>query len=285
LLVTIEPWFALAPAIAIFLPGFLWPMVVTLRNSFWRDVVGKLPEPAFTFENYVRILSDPFYAKVFLNTALVATGVTLCCLVIGYPFAMFLTFVAKRSRTLLIWAVYLPLFISVIVRALGWMAITADSGLINSALLKLGLIEQPLHMLYELFAMTLGMVHRYLPLMVLPLAGAMMKIDISWLAAGRNLGSGGFRLFGTIVLPLSLPGIVVGCQLVFAGAISDYVLPMLMGTTRFRMLAPAIYDEAITNFSWPRAATMSVLMVIVVAGILTVSNGVMRRLAPWTKTL
>ena len=278
-------WLTLLPAIAVFLPGFLWPLAVVLRNSFWRDVAGKLPEPDFTVASYIAIISDPFHLSVFLNTAAVGAAVTLACLVIGYPFAVFLAFFAQRTRSILIWAVYLPLFISVIVRVLGWMVITADSGLINVALLRLGFIDTPLRMLFEVSGMAIGMVHRYLPLMILPVVGAMLKIDTSWIAAGRNLGSGSLRAFRTIVMPLSLPGAVAGCQLVFAGAISDYVLPMLMGTTRFRMLAPAIYDEAITNFSWPRAAAMSVLLIAAVAGLVLASNAIMRQLAPWTRTL
>lgn len=281
----LAPWIALLPAIAVFLPGFLWPVAVVLRNSFWRDVAGKLPEPDFTVANYAAILTDPFYFNVFLNTVGVGIAVTLASLAIGFPFAVFLAFFARRTRSVLVWAVYLPLLISVIVRVLGWMVITADSGLVNTALLRLGLITEPIRLLFEVSGMAIGMVHRYLPLMILPLVGALMKIDPTWVAAGRNLGSGGFRTFRTIVVPLSLPGVVAGSQLVFAGAVSDYVLPMLMGTTRFRMLAPAIYDEAITNFSWPRAAAMSVLMIAAVAGLVLASNGIVRRLAPWTKTL
>lgn len=281
----LAPWIALLPAIAVFLPGFVWPLAVVLRNSFWRDVAGRLPEPDFTIANYAAVVSDPFHLSVFLNTIGVGAAVTLACLIIGFPFAVFLAFFARRTRSVLIWAVYLPLFISVIVRVLGWMVITADSGLLNTALLRLGLITEPIRLLFEISGMVIGMVHRYLPLMILPLVGALMKIDPTWVAAGRNLGSGALRAFRTIVVPLSLPGVVAGCQLVFAGAVSDYVLPMLMGTTRFRMLAPAIYDEAITNFSWPRAAAMSVLMIVVVGGLILVSNGLMRRLAPWSRTL
>lgn len=279
-----ELWFLVLPALAVFLPGFLWPLTVVLRNSLWRDVPGKLPEPDITITSYAVVLSDPFHLGVFLNTALVGAAVTVLCLAIGYPFAVFLAFFAQRTRSILIWAVYLPLFISVIVRVLGWMVITADSGLLNTALLKLGVLDAPLRLLFEVPGLMIGMVHRYLPLMILPLVGSLMKIDQSWIAAGRNLGSSRLRTFGTIVLPLSVPGVVGGCQLVFAGAVSDYVLPMLMGTTRFRMLAPAIYDEAITNFSWPLASAMCALMVAGVVALIIVSTATVRWLAPWTRT-
>lgn len=278
-------WISLLPAAAVFLPGFLWPLVVLVRTSFWREIPGKLPEPDFTVASYATVVSDSFHLAAFLNTAAVGAAVMLGCLLLGYPFSVFLVFLARRSRSILIWAVYLPLFISVIVRVLGWMVITADSGLINVALIGAGMIDAPLRLLFEVSGMAIGMVHRYLPLMILPLVASLMKIDSSWIAASRNLGSGHLRTFTTVVLPLSLPGIVAGCQLVFAGAVSDYVLPMLMGTTRFRMLAPAIYDEAITNFSWPVAAAMSVLMIIAVGVLVVTSNFVMRRVAPWARTL
>lgn len=280
---TALPWIALVPAAAVFLPGLFWPLVIVFRNSFWRDVPGQLPQADFTFASYARILSDPFYLSVFSNTAGVAILVTAICLIIAYPFSVYLTFVAKRSRSLLIWAVYLPLFISVIVRVIGWIVFLSDLGLVNVLLIKLGLLQNPIHLLYERSGMAIGMVHRYLPLMILPLTAAMIKIDPIWLAASRNLGASGPRTFWVVIVPLSLPGVVTGCQLVFAGVISDYVLPMLLGTTRFRMLAPTIYEEAITNFSWPRAGAMSVLMIMVVAVLVAFSNYFLRRLAPWVK--
>jgi putative spermidine/putrescine transport system permease protein len=279
------PWIALIPAAAVFLPGLLWPLTLVLLTSFWRDMPGALPVPALTLASYFAVLSDPFYLSVFVNTAAVGILVTSICFFVAYPFAFYLTFVAQRSRTLFVWAIYLPLFISVMVRVIGWTVFLADSGLINTVLIRTGTVRQPLHMLYDMSGMVIGMIHRYLPLMVLPLVAAMAKVDPSWLAASRNLGTGAVPTFSRIVLPLSLPGAVSGCQLVFAGVVSDYVLPMLLGSTRFRMLAPGIYEEAITNFDWPRAAALSVLMVASVAVIVVVSNFSLRRLAPWVKTL
>ena len=121
--------------------------------------------------------------------------------------------------------------------------------------------------------------------MVLPLVNAISKIDPALLTASAGLGAGRFRTFALVVVPLSLPGMVVGFQLVFAGVLSDYVLPNLMGTTRFRMLAPAIYDEAIGNVSWASAAAMAVVMIIIVVAVLLITNVAFRRFAPWARTL
>jgi putative spermidine/putrescine transport system permease protein len=146
-------------------------------------------------------------------------------------------------------------------------------------------VDRPLRILYEVTGMVIGLTHRYLPLMVLPLVNAIEKIDRTLLTASTGLGASALRTQVRIVLPLSIPGAVAGVQLVFAGVLSDFVLPSLMGTTRFRMAAPAIYDEAIANVSWATAASMGVVVLLVVVLMLTGTNLALRRLAPWARTL
>ena len=173
---------------------------------------------------------------------------------------------------LLFWAIYLPLYVSVIMRVFGWMVITADSGMINTALLALRIVDQPVRMLYEVEGMTLGILHRYLPLMIVPLVAALQKLDDELLKASANLGAGRWYTWRRVVLPMSLPGVVAGIQLVFAGVLSDYVLPSLMGTTRFPMVAPAIFYEAATNGSWATAGAMGTLVLAAVALFLFCAN-------------
>jgi len=279
------PWLWLAPVLLLLVPFFLLPVGVLFRNSFGRDSPSGGVQPDWTLGNYLAIATDAYYAEVFLNTVAVAAGVGLAALVIGYPFAWFLVRWAGRWRTLLLWAVYTPLVVSVVVRVFGWMAITADRGLINSVLLGTGLVDAPVKMLYEVSGMSLGMLHRYLPLMVLPLVGALGKIDPSLLYASANLGAGGWRTLRRVILPLSLPGSVAGFQLVFASVLSDYVLPHLMGTTRFRLLAPLLYDEAMSNLAWATAAAIGATMILLVVALMATSNLALRRVAPWARTL
>lgn len=275
------PWLWLTPTFLLLLPFFLLPVGVLLRNSFGRDRASGGVEPAWTLANYAAIATDSYYAQVFANTAGIAVAVGIVALLVGYPFAWFVARWAGRWRTLLLWAVYTPLLVSVVVRVFGWMAITADQGLINKSLLALGLVDTPIKMLYEVTGMSMGMLHRYLPLMVLPLVNALTKIDPSLLSASASLGAGGMRTFRRVILPLSLPGAVAGFQLVFASVLSDYVLPHLMGTTRFRLLAPALYDEAVTNMAWATAAAIGTTMVAMVVALMLVSSLAIRKLAPW----
>lgn len=279
------PWVWLVPSIAIFVPFFILPMAVVLRNSFNRDDPLALMVEDFTLANYAEILSDPYYLTVFTNSIGVSLGVTLGTLILGYPFAYYLVRYARTSRAFLLWAIYLPLMVSVIVRAFGWIVITADSGLINSTLLALGVLKSPLIMLFELESMVPAMIHRYLPLMALPLINALGRIDENLHSASANLGGGRFYTFRRVVLPLSSPGIIAGSQLVFANVLSDFVIPNLLGSTRFRVLAPVIYEEAAVHVAWATAAALAMVMLVIVAVMLAASNYTFRRLAPWARNL
>lgn len=270
---------------AIFVPFFLMPLAVVVRNSFNVDDPLALMLPDFTFVNYVTIITDPYYYKVIFNSLWVAAVVTLLTLVIGYPFAYFLVRYARGSRVILLWAIFTPLLVSVIVRAFGWIVITADSGLINSALLSAGIIAAPLKILFEIDGMMLAMTHRYLPLMVIPLVNAISRIDPSLYAASQNLGASRERTFWKVTIPLSLPGFVAGTQLVFAVVLSDFVIPSLLGSTRFRMLAPVIFDEATVRVAWANAAALASIMLLIVIAMLTISTLTYRRIAPWARGL
>lgn len=277
-------WLLLVPVLAILIPLFLLPAAVLLRNSLNWDDPSAIMVTDFSLANYARILTDPYYASLFGNSMLVAVGVAVITLVIGYPFAYYLVRWAGERRNLLLWIIYTPLIVSVITRVFGWMIITADSGLINSLLIAIGVTEGPIHILFEVSGMVIGMVHRYLPLMILPLANSIAKIDLRIQLASTSLGAGSAATFARVIVPLSLPGIVAGLQLVIAVVLSDFVLPTLLGTTRFRMLAPAIYDEAIANVRWANSAAMAILMVAVVVLVLISMNLALRRAAPWARS-
>ena len=277
-------WLLLVPVLTILVPLFLFPLAVLLRNSLNWDDPSAIMVADLSFANYARILTDGYYASLFGNSMLIAVGVAVVTLVIGYPFAYYLVRWAGERRNLLLWIIYTPLIVSVITRVFGWMIITADSGLINTVLIALGVTEGPVHILFEVSGMVIGMVHRYLPLMILPLANSIAKIDVRILLASTNLGAGSAATFARVIVPLSLPGIFAGLQLVIAVVLSDFVLPTLLGTTRFRMLAPAIYDEAIANVRWANSAAMAILMVALVVLVLLSMNLVLRRAAPWARS-
>jgi ABC-type spermidine/putrescine transport system permease subunit I len=279
------PWIWLFPAGALLIPFFLLPLAIVIRNSVYFDDPQGLTVPAFAATNYLKVLTDPYYVKVLSNTLLVAAISTVVSLLVAFPFAQFVVRTSGSARNLLLWCVYVPLYVSVIMRAFGWTIILADSGLLNHLLLRLGLIDAPLRMLFEAEGMTIGMIHRYLPLMIIPLITALQKIDSSLLKASGNLGASRGRTFLRVTLPMSLPGMVAGSQLVFAGVLSDYAMPALMGSTKFQMIAPAIYYEAITNSSWALAGAMATVVLGFVALFLIIANVMLKRLAPWALTL
>jgi ABC-type spermidine/putrescine transport system permease subunit I len=278
---TLAPWIWLAPAGALLIPFFLLPITILVRNSVYQDGPAGFVVPDFTWKNYATVLSDPYYLQVFGNTLISAVGIVLLALLISYPFAWLLSQTGGRSRVYLVWAVYLPIYASVIMRVFGWMVIIADSGMINQALLKIGLIETPIRMINEAEGMTIGLLHRYLPLMIIPLATALAKVDSSLLRASANLGAGWWFTWRRVILPISIPGAVAGTQLVFAAVLSDYVIPAMMGTTRFQMLAPAIFYEATTNARWALSGAIGSLVLVSVILFLVIMNLIVRRFAPW----
>lgn len=282
---SVAPWLWLFPAGALLIPFFLLPLGIVVRNSFYTDDPMGLLVPGFSGANYLKVVTDPYYVSVFTNTLAVAAISTIATLVIGYPFAQLIVRLAGFSATLLLWCVYVPLYVSVIMRAFGWTIILADSGIVNETLLALGVIEQPIRMLFEAEGMTIGIIHRYLPLMLIPLIAALQKIDGDLYKASANLGASGWLTWLRVTVPISLPGIVAGSQLVFAGVLSDYAMPALMGSTKFQLAAPAIYYEAVTNTAWALAGAMATLVLAIVALFLFIMNFTLKRIAPWASTL
>lgn len=273
----------LLPAALVFLPFFLFPLGILLRNSFYRDDPIELMVPDFTWRNYEAAFLDAFYRSVFSNTLILSLAVAALVTAIAYPFAYFMARYARRSIALIVWAVYMPLFVSVIVRSFGWMIVLSDSGLLNDLLLRLGLVEKPVKLLFEVEAMTIGMVHRYLPLAILPIFNALQKVPDDLFAASHNLGAGPLRAVRDVALPLSMPGVVISLQMVFAAALSDFVMPQLLGTTRFRLLAPSIFEEATVKLNLAMAAALSVSMMVVVCLLIAFSNHLLARAMPWTR--
>lgn len=275
------PWLWLTPAGALLIPFFLIPILITVRNSVYHDDPMGLLVPAFTWVNYAKVLSDSYYLGVFSNTLIAAAGVSLAALVVSYPFAWLLARSSGSSRGFLLWAVYLPIYVSVIMRVFGWMVFIADSGMLNQLLMRVGVVDHPVRMINEVSGMTIGLFHRYLPLMILPLVTSLQKVDDSMLRASANLGGGQWFTWWRVVMPISLPGAVAGTQLVFAGVLSDYVIPSLMGTTKVQLLAPAIYYEATTNASWALSGAMATIVLAAVASFLLIANLILKRVAPW----
>jgi putrescine transport system permease protein len=218
-----------------------------------------------TLANFRYLLTDPVYGVSFLYSLKTALFATLGCLLIGYPMAYVIARAPKSTQHLLVLLIVLPFWTSFLLRVYALESLIRDTGLINSVLMRLGLIASPLHMLRTTFAVYLGIVYTYLPFMVLPLYATLEKLDVTLLEAAADLGSRPWRAFVDVTLPLSVPGVVAGSLLVFIPAIGEYVIPALLGGPDNPMIGRVLWDEFFENHDWPVAAAVAVAFLVLIA--------------------
>lgn len=246
-------WLLLLPAALLLAAFFLVPLGLMVQTSL-RDGV----------ETYQDIFVSPVYRLVLWNTIRTAVLTTLFCLLLAYPYAYVLIRVGPRTRLVMLGLVLLPFWTSLLVRSFAWVGLLQDSGMINSILLSLGLIEEPLSLIRTPLGVLIGMVHVLLPYMVLPLVTTMGGIDPSVLRAAGSLGAGPFKRFGRVFLPLSVPGIISGSILVFVLSLGFYITPALLGDARDAMIGETIVQE-VTRYG---PVTASALGLVLLAGTL-----------------
>jgi putative spermidine/putrescine transport system permease protein len=250
---------ALLFALFFFLPiGLMATMSVLTGNP----VV--MPKVAFTTRHYARMIGDPYYLEVIWTTIRIGLVTTLVALAIGYPLAHWMARIKSRTgHALLLMAVLAPMLTGIVVRTFAWMTLLSDKGVINQTLLALGLISQPLRLMYSETGIVVGLVHIYVPFMVLTLTGVIGRIDERLEQAAENLGASPLRAFIEVTLPLSLPGILAGSLLVFALAISAYVTPILLGGFQIMTLPILIYQQISANFNVGFAAALGIILLVI----------------------
>ena len=204
------------------------------------------------------------YVDAYVTSLKYAFLTTLLCLVMGYPFAYFLARARPSVRPLLLMGVMLPFWTSFLLRVYAWKGILADQGVLNNALLALGVIDEPVAMLYTDVSMLVGMTYVYCPFMILPLYANLVKMDVRLLEAAHDLGASGWHTFWWVTVPLSRSGIVAGCMLVFIPALGEFVIPSLLGGAENVMIGRVVWDEMFTSNNWPRAAALAVVMMVVI---------------------
>jgi ABC-type spermidine/putrescine transport system permease subunit I len=219
----------------------------------------KIMLPELTFANYLEIF-DPYYARLFGRTLRLGLITTVICAVLGYPLAYFLARAAPRVVTLGLFLLIMPLMVSTVIRVFGWIVILGRKGLINKTLMAFGL--EPLKLLYNETAVVIGLVNIFMPFMVLPLMASIERIPPNLEEAARNLGASWPQMFMRTILPLSVPGLISGCLLVYSISISAFVTPALMGGRRERMAGQQIYDEVLVSFNWPSASALALTLVL-----------------------
>ncbi len=244
---------------------FVLPLGVALIYSFLsKGDYGGVAAPA-TLANYARFI-DPLYLRILFRTFWMAAATTVICLMLGYPLAYYIAFHGGRRKSLLLALVVVPFWTSFLVRTYAWIFLLRDTGLINTLLIRLGVIETPLPLLYNDGAVLVGLVYGLLPLMVLPLYGALERLDRTLLEAAADLGARPAAALARVTLPLTRPGVYAGCVLVFISALGAYITPDLLGGGKSILIGTLVQNQFTTARDWPFGAAVSLfLMAIVVA--------------------
>lgn len=260
-------WTLLAPGAVWLLAFFVVPILIMFIYSFMaRGVYGGV-EPGFTLQHYARFF-DPLYLAVLERTFLWSIACTLICLVFGFPVA-YVIVRSGRWRNLLLFLVVLPFWTSFLVRTFAMIFLMRDTGLINSWLLKLGVIGQPLTMLYTPFAVMAGLVYGFLPFMILPIYASLEKLDWSLLEAAEVLGARPAARFVRVTLPLTMPGVVAGALLVFVPALGSFLTADLLGGAKQMMIGNLVQNQFSSARNWPFGSAASfIVMALVLAAVM-----------------
>jgi len=258
---------------------FVVPFLIVLKLSFSEALLAMPPyAPLLTWThervlaiqlhlaNYHFLFTDALYLDSFLYSLKVAAVSTLLCLLLGYPMALGITRAAPERRNLLLMLVILPFWTSFLLRVYAWIGLLKDDGLINTLLMSLHLISEPITMVNTSFAVYVAIVYSYLPFMILPLYSNLEKHDRSLLEAAADLGAPPWKVFLRVTWPLSIPGVVAGALLVFIPAVGEYVIPSLLGSANQIMIGRVLSDEFFENRDWPVASAVAILILIVLLG-------------------
>ncbi|MFC4810512.1 ABC transporter permease [Paenibacillus sp. GCM10023250] len=261
------------------LPGLLFlmvfmivPILLTIGSTFF-------DKGSFTFAGYWNFFKDAYFLKILWTTLRVSLVTTLVCIVLGFPVAYFISKQSPRHKAILLALAIFPLLTSSVVRSFSWMIILGKKGLLNNALIAIGLIKEPLDILYTPTAMMIGLVHLFLPLIIITLVGALENIDPDLLKAAESLGANRFTAFFKVIVPISVPGLIVGCILVFVGSFTAYTTPALLGGKQ-RVISTFLYQNAITLNDWYLASVIAVIMIAVTILVITLMNRLAVKLNP-----
>ena len=254
---------------------FLAPFFLVLKISLAGTIIAS---PPFTpmiewidegvmhirivVDNYAYLWEDDLYVNTYLNSIKVSSISTILCLLIGYPMAYAIVRSSHTTKHILLMLIILPFWTSFLLRVYAWMGLLADQGTINDLLLSLGIIEEPIRMLYTEFAVYVGIVYTYVPFMILPLYANMEKLDWTLLEAAADLGAKPMTTFFTITVPMTLPGIIAGSLLVFIPATGEYVIPDLLGGGNALMIGRVLYNEFNANVDWPVASAVAIALLL-----------------------
>jgi putrescine transport system permease protein len=254
---------------------FLAPFLIVLKISMAEATIASPPflpmiewiddgviQVKLVFENFSYLWEDDLYFNTYLNSVKISSISTVFCLLIGYPMAYAIVRASPTYKNLLLMLIILPFWTSFLLRVYAWMGLLADQGTINNLLIFLGIIDEPIRLLYTPFAVYVGIVYTYLPFMILPLYANMEKLDITLHEAAADLGAKPAMTFLTVTLPLTIPGIIAGSLLVFIPATGEFVIPSLLGGGNVLMIGHLLYSEFAANVDWPVASAVAIALLI-----------------------
>jgi putrescine transport system permease protein len=263
------------------IPPYIWlllffviPFLIVFKISLAESAIAQPPYTALyeyvedvltfrvSFANYLFLLTDSLYFDAYVSSLRIAAISTLICLVIGYPIAYGIARTQGPLQSLLLMLVILPSWTSFLVRIYAWMGLLRNNGIINSALMSLGVVDEPIRMMNTEFAVYIGIVYTYLPFLILPLYANLVKLDNRLLEAATDLGAGPVSRFLRITLPLSMGGVIAGCMLVFIPVVGEFVIPELLGGSETLMIGKVLWGEFFNNRDWPVASAVATVMLV-----------------------
>ncbi len=272
-------WLIILPPLLFLLVFFLIPFAFAFKISLaetaprvppFTDILTRTADNhlqlSISLANYRYLFSDEIYGVAYLYSLQTAIFSTLICLALGYPMAYAISRASKSTQGILLLIIILPFWTSFLLRVYALEGIIRDNGILNTVLLRLGLIDHPLQIMRTSLAVYLGIIYSYLPFMVLPLFATLEKLDNTLLEAAADLGSPPWRAFLDVTVPQSIPGVIAGSMLVFIPAVGEFVIPSLLGGPDNLMIGRVLWDEFFGNHDWPVASAVAIAFLLLLAG-------------------
>ena len=266
-----QPWILLAPALSAVTLLLFVPLVFIVVYSFWLRSATGADLPGFHLDNWREALTDRFYRDILISTLRIAAITTLVCALMGYPAAYFIAR-SRGNKVILLLLLMLPFWISYIIRTMSWINILGVSGALNTLLMSVGIIGEPINMLYNETTVILGLVHFLLPFMVLNVFVSLDGIDTNLEDAANSLGATKWQSFIQVTLPLSLPGLAAGGLLCFVLGAGTYITPLVLGGPRDAMFANLVFEAIITQLNWPLGSALSLMLLVVLGALVMIYN-------------
>ena len=268
----LRAWLLVTPATLLVVLFLVLPVLSTLATTFG--------DPKGVFAPYATFFNSRFRMTVLWRTMEVAVITTVVSVVVGFATAWVVAKAPARARSLLIIAAVFPLLTGVVVRSFAWLVILGKNGILNNFLIWTGLISEPLSMLYTQGSVIVAMIYLFVPLMILTLVGVLEGIPRDLTDAAASLGATPAATFRQVILPMAVPGLIVGSVLVFTGSFTSYATPQLLGGERQMMMGTFLYQRAMVTFDWVGASTIAAVMVVVTLATVMVMSNLARRLNP-----